>query len=92
MNSYHFDIGNSDDGPVGICARVTAESEADALHRLKMAIDAMGGIHGVSSFYDDCTDDASLCPWPGIEYIRVYIKPDNITADMIDEFEPAEQR
>ena len=36
--SYHFDLGNSTDGPIGFCARVTADSPEDALAALKDAL------------------------------------------------------
>ena len=35
MFSYHFDLGNSTDGPIGFCARVTAKSKKEALGLLR---------------------------------------------------------
>lgn len=37
-NSYHFNLGNSDDGPLGMCARINGSSKEDALERLKSMI------------------------------------------------------
>ena len=35
MFSCHFDLGNSTDGPIGFCARVTAKNEKEALGLLR---------------------------------------------------------
>lgn len=88
MPSYHFDLGDSSDGPVGYCARVTAASPAQAVSRLREAIAGMGDC--VRPF-DDCTDDDSLRPGPGIEYIRVYMNAERITAEAIDDWEERDE-
>ena len=38
MKSYHFSLGNSTFGAVGYCARVQANSRAEALKLLKEAL------------------------------------------------------
>lgn len=40
--SFHFSCGNSGTGPVGFCARIVAETEEDAVERLK---DLLGEEH-----------------------------------------------
>lgn len=73
MNSYHFDLGNSNTGPIGFCARITAETPEEALRILRDALpdelsaDTSGGAH--------------------VEYINVYFNPDAVTvADIDDSF------
>ena len=71
--SYHFSLGNSSEGPVGFCARITASSKEAAVAKLQMALfDALD--HPV------CGEDAD-----DIEYIQVYFNSDAITVDDIDE-------
>lgn len=74
MNSYHFDVGNSSTGPIGLCARVKAETKAEALAILKEALPELQEV-----IVDDVEDDR-------IEYINVYINSDAITeADSADD-------
>ena len=87
MQSYHFDLGNSTDGPIGMCARITAKDEADALSvlqncledNLKYGTELEMNIHHASSVHAG-----------KVEYISIYISPDNIdvtdiSEDMIEE-------
>lgn len=75
MKSFHFDCGDSSDGPIGFCARVTADDEAKALQLLRDALplDLKVGI-------EDRPEGA-----PGVEYIQVYFNAANITTKDIDE-------
>jgi hypothetical protein len=73
MNSYHFDIGNSTDGPIGLCAQVNAPSKERALELLH---EALGEQHGI--------EDDELGNKEGIGYINVYFNTDLITAKDID--------
>ncbi len=72
MNRYHFSLGDSSKGPVGFCAAVYAESKEKALAKLKEILP------------QDCVvpmdpeDDE-------IDYVQVYINPDAITIEDIDE-------
>ena len=73
--SYHFSLGNSSDGPVGFCARITATSKKEAVERLKEALPE-----------DISVDlDSAAGGKLGVGYIQVYINPDAITAKDIDE-------
>lgn len=72
MNSYHFDLGNSTDGPIGFCARVTAESAEAAIEILKEALP--------ESVEIGCHDETG-----SIEYLAVYLNADAITLSDIDE-------
>jgi hypothetical protein len=38
MKNYHFDIGNSITGPIGLCAAVRAKSEAAAVAILRATL------------------------------------------------------
>ena len=71
MRSFHFDLGNSSDGPVGFCARILAESPEEALDTLKEKI-------GDGSFPVRETQE---------EYLCVYINSDEITVNDIDDVE-----
>src|SRR5437762_1764122 len=35
LKSFHFDLGNSTVGPIGMCARIRAMTRAEAVRRLK---------------------------------------------------------
>ena len=74
QKSYHFDLGNSSDGPIGFCARVTASSPEEALAALK---DALPEDNQLSMSWADVAR--------GMEYMTVYLNPSAITVDDIDE-------
>jgi hypothetical protein len=71
--SYHFDIGNSSTGPVGVCARVNADSPEQALTRLQDYLAALEEI--------ELKRIAGAEPY--IEYCNVYTGPENITVEDI---------
>lgn len=72
MNSYHFDLGNSTDGPIGMCARILAHTKREALEVMKEVL---------PEWIEVTTGD------PRVEYIHVYIGEENITTADIDEWE-----
>ncbi len=76
MPSYHFDLGNSTDGPIGFCARVKADSREEALDLLRQA---MPDEVELKSF---CSDDESK---PAIEYLNVYLNAENVKLTDIDD-------
>lgn len=76
--SYHFDCGNSTDGPIGFCARIRAKTKEEALEILKQALPNEMRIRPI------CQDEA-------IEYIEAYISPNNITVKDIDDHEEVEE-
>lgn len=69
LRSYHFDIGNITDGPLGLCARVQAESEAAAVDILRIALPDLVEIK---------TADKQ------IEYITIYLNVKPRTCDIDD--------
>ena len=74
--SYHFDIGNTSDRPIGLFDRVEAEDEEGAVAILKAILDKnsdqSGGI--------DIPCDGNI----GGEYVRLYLNPEHITTKQID--------
>lgn len=80
MKSYHFDVGNSNDGPIGLCASITADSKEEALTRLQLVLE----------FHCDGlpVDLRYALPDRGLDdYVNVYFNGDNVTVDDIDEEE-----
>lgn len=73
--SYHFSLGNSNDGPIGYCARVVATSPKEAVELLREIIAEEQEIEkcGTDAQNDRC------------EYIEAYINPGAITEKDIDE-------
>lgn len=72
MPKYHFSIGNSSEGAIGLSARVTGSSREDALATL---LDSLQEAHDISP------DD------PFVDYINVYINHEAITVEDINEVE-----
>lgn len=81
MFSFHFDCGDSNDGPVGFCARVKAETKEKALQILKNTLPTEVKARPASS--DEKENGA-------IEYIEIYLNPDRITLNDIDDGEEVE--
>lgn len=80
MPSYHFDVGDSSAGPIGLCARVTAGTKAEALEILKEALPEELKV-------------PVLADGDAIEYINVYFNADAITEansddDMTEDVDP----
>jgi len=75
---FHFSVGNSTSGPIGMCCSISAATREAALNRLKRL---MPGECEVSLTRIDCGRDAEE---PG-EYVRVYFNTRNIYTRDIDE-------
>jgi hypothetical protein len=75
-NSYHFDLGDSTNGPIGFCARITADSEEEALRILTDALPP--------EYRIDIDPEVD-----GVEYIAVYFNPDAIHVTDIDDEQDA---
>lgn len=75
-NSYHFNIGNSTSGHLGMCARVTADTRKQAVAILR-------------DFLQACTDvdvKRNTDRNDAVEYCNVYINPDAVSlADINDD-------
>lgn len=80
--NYHFSVGNSSEGPIGLCARVIADTPEDALAALCEALpEELLEVQNVRR-----------CQRGQIEYINVYINELAITVDDITpESEPVEE-
>lgn len=74
--SYHFSVGNSTHGHIGLCARVTAETEGDALKKL---------LEGLPDSFLIPVDRRN-----GVEYIEVYLNTERFSIADIDESDPEE--
>ena len=74
MPRFHFDLGDSTHGPIGLAAAVHARTEREALERLKS--------HLPEELSVNCGKD------DGIEYVRVYFNERAVTLTAIDEIEP----
>lgn len=70
MHSYHFSLGNSRTGAIGLCARIRASSPAAAIKKLKSRLPETFSVQ---------KDDGRIG-----EYIEVYINTDAITLDAVD--------
>ena len=88
MQSYHFDLGNSTDGPIGMCARITAKDKADALSILQNCLNdnLQYGAEMEIKVNHSHKPDAHK----GVEYICVYISSENISVTDINECETEE--
>ena len=73
MGSYLIDLGNSNDGPIGIVLRVNASTKADAVEVARRALNLVTG---------DCNEVALRVPAEikdEVEYIHFYLNPNVIT-------------
>ena len=80
LQSYHFDLGNTNKGSVGACGRVIAESKEEALAILK---EALPEEIELKSF---CTEEQK----DKIEYFNVYINTGNIKLRHLGDVEDVE--
>jgi hypothetical protein len=76
LYSYHFDLGNSNNGSLGMCLRVKAHSNEEAVEKANAYLD------GLKEQELDTDDD--------IEYCNVYLSG-NLTADDIDDYEEVDE-
>lgn len=86
MTSYHFSLGDSTDGPVGYCARITAGSEAEAIERLQQIVRERSAFDNEGEFEVWTGEDGSRD-----EYLAIYLNADKITAADIDDEEDVEE-
>lgn len=84
LKSYHFDLGNSNQGPIGFCARVTAESAKEAAEKLRSAVESMNAEFDLAKGAGLKSDN------PALEYLQVYFNPEKISERYIDEVNPVE--
>jgi hypothetical protein len=72
LKEFHFDFGDSNDGPIGGCAVVVAYTKAEALKKLRDALPDEIELKRHLGLPDD------------IAYFNVYLNPAKITAKHID--------
>ena len=78
--SYMFDLGDSNKGPIGMVLRVKATDKDDAVQIARAALrSALGECGQITLQVPDEFKDQ-------VEYINLYLNPDNITeADIFEE-------
>lgn len=74
MPSFLFDCGDSNEGPIGFCARVIADTREEALDKLRRALPASHEGCEIEHYGDD--DE--------IEYLTVYFNENQVTLDDSD--------
>ena len=73
LRSFHFDLGNSNDGPIGMCARVTAPDRRAATRLLKKNLPE-----------EIKVDIEETGKGSHVEYVRIYLNLDNVRQSDID--------
>ena len=86
MKTYHFDLGNSNTGCVGLCARVTAKSKRDAVRQLQNAFEQCDFVTAEVEYDGSLhiTIALKLLDWPDVEYFHVYLNLANLSSRHID--------
>lgn len=79
LKSYHFNLGNSSNGPIGFCARVWATSRAAAVKQLRAWIEEGNNEAEVVVHKEPLESPHS------IEYVTVYFNPTAVSTKDIDE-------
>lgn len=75
MPQFHFNLGDSDHGPLGLCATVAGEDKEKALETLRVKLAELSG---------GDTEHTLIEGNGPVYYITIYINPDLITVDDID--------
>jgi hypothetical protein len=79
MKRYHFSVGDSTDGPIGLCAAVYATSKERAVQVLRERLNQVLGGCGEFPVGDSAEQ---------VEYINVYVAPERIGLADLDEWVP----
>lgn len=83
LKSFHFNVGNSSDGPIGFCARVKAKTKEEATELLCNALEEL--CDGVMVFSDQDEFTYIDDPPPGVEYLACYFNAAVVDEAHIDE-------
>lgn len=84
MHRYHFSFGNSNDGPIGYCAAVYADSPQEAVGILKTELEELRAQDGAMiSDYGEFRGTGEK----GISYVQAYLNEEKVTVDDIDDVE-----
>lgn len=73
---FHFDMGNTNSGQIGMCASIEADSKEQAVERLRRIINDEAPEERVSLFESER------------QYVQIYINPRNIKIEDIDALTP----
>src|ERR1035438_5746978 len=84
MKSYHFDVGNTTQGKIGMCLRVNAEKAEQAVGFVNEFLADRG--HEFQIEGPGAVDEKTA----GVEYCTVYLNPAGLTVSDIDEENDAE--
>ena len=76
MKSFHFDMGNSTTGPIGLCARIEAETEQQATDILRSLLTRRSGQCNEFELWKE-----------GNQYITAYVNPHYPHPGLIDDQE-----
>ena len=85
--SFLVSLGDSFDGPLGACIRVTlpaGSTPEQAVEKIRKFLEKLETLDGIHLFRGEATGDRDK---QGIEYVHVYINPAKITAKEISEGE-----
>lgn len=74
LTIYHFCIGNSSTGPIGLCAEIEATSPLEALEIFREELTELVRLESSN---------------PAVKYINIYTAGENISVYDIDHAEPA---
>lgn len=77
MKSFHFDCGNSSDGPIGFCGRIRAYTKEEAVEIARRILPSEVKI-------SPCGDDEDNAR---VEYFEAYINAENVDVKSIDDEE-----
>ena len=83
MGRFLIDVGDSNQGPIGMVVRLEASSTSEAIQIMRDALKLAAGHLGQVSLSVPCPFRES------IDYVNIYVNPDAITeADVFDEDGP----
>jgi hypothetical protein len=85
MKRFHFDLGDSEEGCLGLCASVLADSEQQAVQRLQNAFDKASVISASVDRDGGYRGTVALSlPDAEVEYLHIYLNFDNLELQCID--------
>lgn len=76
---YHFSMGNSTHGPVGMTAQILTNSKRNAVKRLVDILEDLTGPDGEIELEHDGLREG--------EYITIFVNTENVVHNLIDEYE-----
>jgi hypothetical protein len=77
LKSFHFDCGNSNEGPVGFCGRIKAKNRREALRIMRRVLPTEVKVRPIGDDEDNGR----------VEYIEAYFNEKRVTISDVDEGE-----